>query len=79
MRWFLFKNASFFSITQAVLKRRVARKEPSQEFLKSREQMHFPGWHNPSPPVEQIKEPRRSKAQQTVQLPPLPTTTKVSD
>lgn len=64
---------------QAVLKRRIARREPSQDFLKSREQMYFPGWHNPSPPIPQIKKPRRSSAQSTVRLPPLQPTTKVSD
>ncbi|KAM9770210.1 dynein axonemal heavy chain 6 [Menidia menidia] len=60
---------------QAVLKRRVARKQPSVQHLRAREKMLFPGW-NTQPPSHQEKPQflRRRPDQMSVQLPPLQST-----
>ncbi|XP_070836417.1 dynein axonemal heavy chain 6 [Chaetodon trifascialis] len=64
--------------TQAVLKRRVKRKQPSLQHLKARDQMFFPGWYIPSPPSQQMEPPHRRHEQLPVRLPPLQSTTKLS-
>ncbi|XP_060941446.1 dynein axonemal heavy chain 6 [Limanda limanda] len=58
---------------EAVLKRHVKRKEPSRKHLDNLERMHFPGW---APSPKQIGQPRRPKKPSSVQLPPLPSTSK---
>ncbi|XP_076584320.1 dynein axonemal heavy chain 6 [Chaetodon auriga] len=64
--------------TQAVLKRRVARKQPSLHHLKARDRMFFPGWYTQSPPSQQMEQPHRRHEQLPVRLPPLQSTTKLS-
>ncbi|XP_026216049.1 dynein heavy chain 6, axonemal isoform X2 [Anabas testudineus] len=61
---------------QAVLKRRVIRKQPSLSHLQAREQMFFPGWHTKSPTIQHVQQPHRHREQLPVQLPPLQPTTK---
>ncbi|XP_074520194.1 dynein axonemal heavy chain 6 [Halichoeres trimaculatus] len=61
---------------QAVLKRRVKRKEPSLHHLKVREQLYFPGWHTESPPSGKTEQPQRPYGQLPTRLPPLPSTNK---
>nr|XP_046259789.1 dynein axonemal heavy chain 6 isoform X2 [Scatophagus argus] len=61
--------------TQAVLKRRVRRKQPSLHHLKARERMLFPGWYTPSPPAHQTEQPQRRREKSPVHLPPLQSTT----
>ncbi|XP_062296546.1 dynein axonemal heavy chain 6 [Scomber scombrus] len=57
--------------TQAVLKRRITRTQPSLQHLHTRDRMFFPGWHTQTPP--QPKEPPHKRREQlSVQLPPLP-------
>uniref|UniRef100_UPI0037E80358 dynein axonemal heavy chain 6-like isoform X2 n=1 Tax=Semicossyphus pulcher TaxID=241346 RepID=UPI0037E80358 len=57
---------------QALVKRRVKRKQPSLHHLKAREQMFFPGWYTQSPPSGQTEQPQRRREQLPVHLPPLP-------
>ncbi|XP_047430741.1 dynein axonemal heavy chain 6 [Mugil cephalus] len=61
---------------QAVLKRRVARTQPSLQHLKAREQMIFPGWYT-QPPSPLKAQPWQRRQQLPLHLPPLKTTTKV--
>ncbi|XP_075319652.1 dynein axonemal heavy chain 6 [Odontesthes bonariensis] len=62
---------------QAVLKRRVTRKQPSVQHLKAREQMFFPGWYSRQPSKQQKAQPwRRRPEQMPVHLPPLQSTKK---
>ncbi|XP_027139394.1 dynein heavy chain 6, axonemal [Larimichthys crocea] len=63
---------------QAVLKRRVKRKQPSLKHLETRERMYFAGWHKQSPPPQQQTEQPRKHSASSVRLPPLQSTTKVS-
>ncbi|XP_070782457.1 dynein axonemal heavy chain 6 [Enoplosus armatus] len=63
---------------QAVLKRRVKRKQPSLQHLKARELMIFPGWHTQSPSSQQTEQPHRCREQLPVHLPPLQSTTKLT-
>ncbi|XP_037621211.1 dynein heavy chain 6, axonemal [Sebastes umbrosus] len=65
--------------TQAVLNRRVKRKQPSLHHLKERERMYFPSWYTqpPSSP-QQTEQPQRPREKLPVQLPPLKSRTKVS-
>ncbi|TKS69211.1 Dynein heavy chain 6, axonemal [Collichthys lucidus] len=63
---------------QAVLKRRVKRKQPSLKHLETRERMYFAGWHKQSPPPQQQTEQPRKRSASSVRLPPLQSTTKVS-
>ncbi|KAM9363597.1 dynein axonemal heavy chain 6 [Symphorus nematophorus] len=58
---------------QAVLKRRVKRKEPSPQHLKIRKQLYFPGWYTQSPPAQQTQQPHMCHS--TVHLLPLKSTT----
>ncbi|KAG7222919.1 hypothetical protein INR49_015972, partial [Caranx melampygus] len=61
---------------QAVLKRRVARKQPSLNHLQMRERMYFPGWYIPPSPPEETEQPQphRRCAKLPVRLPPLQST-----
>ncbi|XP_040003149.1 dynein heavy chain 6, axonemal [Xiphias gladius] len=63
---------------QAVLKRRVMWKQPSLNHLKARERMFFPGWYTQSPSPQQTEQPHRRREQLPVHLPPLQSTTKLS-
>ncbi|XP_023141924.2 dynein axonemal heavy chain 6 isoform X2 [Amphiprion ocellaris] len=63
---------------EAVLKRRVKRKHPSEEHLKAREQMFSPGWYTPLPSPQQKEQPHRHHKRLPVHLPPLESTTKLS-
>ncbi|KAL7403678.1 hypothetical protein ABVT39_003711 [Epinephelus coioides] len=64
--------------TQAVLKRRVKRKQPSLSHLKARERMFFPGWDTQSPSSQQTDQPHRRREQLPVHLPPLQSRTMLS-
>ncbi|XP_038570255.1 dynein heavy chain 6, axonemal isoform X1 [Micropterus salmoides] len=64
--------------TQAVLKRRVTRKQPSLHHLKARERMFFPGWYTQTPSSPKTEQPHRRREQLPVYLPPLQPTTKLS-
>ncbi|XP_057699654.1 dynein axonemal heavy chain 6 isoform X1 [Corythoichthys intestinalis] len=62
--------------TQALLKRRVKRKLPIDDHLKSQEGRYFPGWHSRTP-LSQEKEPQqRHSVSSHVKLPPLQPSTK---
>ncbi|XP_059179969.1 dynein axonemal heavy chain 6 [Centropristis striata] len=63
--------------TQAVLKRRVKRKEPSLDHLKARERMFFPGWYTQLPSSQPTQQPQKRREKLPVHLPPLKSTTKL--
>ncbi|XP_067440238.1 dynein axonemal heavy chain 6 [Thunnus thynnus] len=62
--------------TQAVLKRRITRTQPSLQHLQTRERMFFPGWYTQSTPSQPKEQSLRRREQLPVQLPPLKSRTK---
>ncbi|XP_029367943.1 dynein heavy chain 6, axonemal [Echeneis naucrates] len=64
---------------EAVLKRHVKRNQPSLDHLKVRERMFFPGWYTQTPSPQQIKQPYRRRENLPIHLPPLKSTTKLSN
>ncbi|GAA6230347.1 dynein heavy chain 6, axonemal-like [Lates japonicus] len=64
--------------SQAVLRRRVKRREPTLNHLKARERMFFPGWYTQSPSPQQTEQPQMHNEQLPVCLLPVESTTKLS-
>ncbi|XP_051801201.1 dynein axonemal heavy chain 6 isoform X2 [Acanthochromis polyacanthus] len=63
---------------EAVLKRRIKRKHPSEEHLKARELMFSPGWYTPLRSPQQKEQLHRRHKRLPVNLPPLESTEKLS-
>ncbi|XP_061882783.1 dynein axonemal heavy chain 6 [Entelurus aequoreus] len=57
--------------TQALLKRRVKRKLPIDEHVKSQENKYFPGWHSQAPLRQEKDNSQRRSVPSAVKLPPL--------
>ncbi|XP_061839882.1 dynein axonemal heavy chain 6 isoform X2 [Nerophis lumbriciformis] len=57
--------------TQALLKRRVKRKLPIDEHVKSQENKYFPGWHSQAPLRQEKDHSQRRSVPSAVKLPPL--------
>ncbi|XP_037101848.1 dynein heavy chain 6, axonemal [Syngnathus acus] len=62
--------------TQALLKRRVKRKLPIEEHLKSQEKRYFPGWHSQAAISQEKETPPRRSVPSHIKLPPLQPSTK---
>ncbi|XP_051939159.1 dynein axonemal heavy chain 6 isoform X1 [Hippocampus zosterae] len=62
--------------TQALLKRRVKRKLPIEEHVKSQERRYFPGWHSQVPLAQEKEPPQKRSVPSHVKLPPLQCRTK---
>ncbi|XP_061765226.1 dynein axonemal heavy chain 6 [Nerophis ophidion] len=63
--------------TQPLLKRRVKRKLPIDEHVKSQENKYFPGWHSQAPLRQEKDQSQRRSVPSAVKLPPLQSSSKL--